>query len=390
MFDPIRELIAQHRIPQALAEAAKLDLQPGRRSQLLNFRRRWNQLTEESINNTREARLLKIEENDVIVDFMRWLDALEYSGGEDEAVPSPLPPHAGAPATAQTTTATSSGEGFSNKNRLMPILLGLLGLIIVSVVGYILATDKESSVLPPEVVVKEQPAGQPADTPPPNTPAPDKPEPDKPADTPTPADPKPRGSRPDKPASLATDLVAVPARIDPSVLAPANVMKMDTARLINPGVLFTNISLMTNGSQVDLAVAVYKANKSPTKFDAKLTNNLSGYLQREIKPMKVSDDVLTSTFHNLEGRERLTLRGFMTDKRLKANRARYILTADVRNIDSQGKGYLRLMLYDVARGKGFTRRKSIDIGTSTRLKEKDLAYAARDYLKEMKDRGLFK
>ncbi|MEL7161338.1 MAG: hypothetical protein AAFN92_11335, partial [Bacteroidota bacterium] len=127
-----------------------------------------------------------------------------------------------------------------------------------------------------------------------------------------------------------------------------------------------------------------------TAYNAALSKSLASYLDREWKE-NIQTDVLTQKFHDDPDRERLQLRAVFPNKdQLNVKRARYLLTTDIRNVSAQGKAELRILLFDVSRGKGFTRGKQIDIGTNNQYKEKDLLYTCNDFLKEFRERGLFK
>lgn len=77
MFDPIRELIAQNRLHQAFEACSELTLSASNRSKLIALRRRWDMISTDLISNTREERLIRIDENQLVQDLLAWLDFMD-------------------------------------------------------------------------------------------------------------------------------------------------------------------------------------------------------------------------------------------------------------------------------------------------------------------------
>jgi len=401
MYDAIRQLISENRLSQALREMQQLDLSREHASRLVTIQRRHRILENKAMGNLIEERLIRIEENGIVEDMLLLLDHAEHPLPDGETTaPAGIGAGAGASSGSANTgngrNTTGTGDGRTTTQKLLPYLLGGGALLLLAVFWFS-RPDPEPTPASPATEArteatltqaerdeiakqerirleeerkqqqeKERLAREQADASQPSTST---------------------ATRPSVTLSNATLEKLKEAQtsqvetgqvlqVDPSILA-----KQDLRRLVPT-------ALMTSGPQVHTAVAVYRNKKAPTAYDASLTASLTKYLDQTFQG-SIQGDVLTDVFHKLEGRDRLQMRGLMTDDRLKVDRAKYLLLVDVRNVNLQGKADLRMCLYDVARGKGFTRGKQIDIGTSSRLKEKELIYQTVDYLKEMNGRGLY-
>lgn len=383
MFNPIRELIAENKIVQALAACGDLDLTPANRSRLISLRRRWDLLAEQTIAQTREERLLRLEENGVVEDLLKWLDQMEYAPAKEEW--SVKVTH-----TKQGGGAAAGAKPGPAKSNARWLWTGAATIALLAVIWMAWPGADPAPVA--ENPTRELPQDPPAESP-------TREEPSAP-----PAKEEPPTDGPIKPGTTRinpADLVATtPGKIDLSKVDISAVPLNKDIRLNSDALrkLAAANALMTAGDQVDIAVALYRNTKAPTKYDPVLSKALASYLMREAGALDVAPEVLTQKFHDHDKRERLQLRGTFEASGLNVKRARFLLLADIRNIDVRGKAELRLCLYDVERGRGFTRGSSINVGTSartnistgSRLKEKELFYAARDYLKEMKERGVLK
>jgi len=387
MFDPIRELIAENKIAQALAACGDLELKPTDRSRLISLRRRWDLLIDKDIAQTSEQRLLTLEGNGVVDDLLKWLDQMEYSRSSKEEW-SVKVTHTKKDTGSGAAAGTGNGSLKSNAKWLwigaVVIAVFAAGLTLMMVDRSAPVTDKEEA--------RELPRNPDATDPPAReerTPSPEA----------EPTEPTP--TVPGKTKYNPGELVAVdPAKTSKLQIDPSKVQINPNIRLNSDALrkLAAANALMTTGEQVDIAVALYRNVKAPTEYDAVLSKALASYIKRETGSMDVAPEVLTQKFHDHEKRDRLQMRGIFDATGLNVKRARFLFLGDVRNIDARGKAEFRMCLFDVARGKGFTRGKSIDVGTSartnvstgSRLKEKELFYAARDYLKEMKERGILK
>jgi hypothetical protein len=385
MFNPIRELIAQNKIAQALASCGELNLSPTNRSRLISLRRRWDLLTEQAIAQAREERLLRLEENGLVEDLLKWLDHMEYTPEASEEW-SVKVTH-----TKQGTgTGAAAGTGNGSvKSKVKWLWIGAAVIVLLAVTWMLWPPTSPTGEAATEArEVRETPPADGNNTESPTSPATEEP-------------PVTKPTNPGRTKVNPGDLVAVdPSKIDLSKIDPSRV-QLDPNLRLNPDALrklAAANALMTTGDQVDVAVAFYRNAQAPTKYDAVLSKALASYLGREAGGLDIAPDVLTQKFHDHEKRDRLQMRGVFDATGLSAGRARFLFLCDVRNIDARGKAELRMCLYDVERGKGFTRGKGIDVGTSartnaatgSRLQEKELFYAARDYLKEMKERGILK
>lgn len=111
-----------------------------------------------------------------------------------------------------------------------------------------------------------------------------------------------------------------------------------------------NVAFMTPGEQLVMTLAVYAGTKS-TSLNSQLTKSLEGFLQRVLRSKDIDAAALTKAFHDSKERQLLTSGRSSSDKRLSARRARYIVLADISNINREGKGRLRMCIYDTSTGK---------------------------------------
>jgi len=347
MFNPIREQIAENKIAQALAACGDLDLAPADRSRLISLRRRWDLLTEQAIAQTREERLLRLEENGVVEDLLKWLDQMEYSPeAKDEWSVKVTHTKKGA--------AAGTGNG-SVKSNAKWLWVGA-SLIALLVVTWIWRTNVNPDLAP---TAKVEQASEATETPARNEPT--------------------------------------PGKID---LSKVDLSKVEASKVqINPNIrlnsetlskLATVNALMTKGEQVDIAVAIYNNDKPPTKFNASATKSLAAYLDRKIGGMDVADNVLTQKFHDHDQRDRLFKRGLIDDNSLTAKRARFLLLVDLRKQGTSDKAFMNLCLYDVERNKSVPKNKISTSPYTSGQQIKEMYYFASEFLKEMKERGILK
>lgn len=115
MFDPIRELISQNQLREAFQACDELTLSASNRSQLIALRRRWDMISTDLIGNTREERLIRIDENQLVQDLLAWLDFMDSDVQHDQPV--------------DRETSTSGQE----KKKSSPWGIGLILLLILGV-----------------------------------------------------------------------------------------------------------------------------------------------------------------------------------------------------------------------------------------------------------------
>lgn len=380
MFNPIREQIAENKIDQALAACGDLDLAPADRSRLISLRRRWDLLTEQAIAQTREERLLRLEENGVVEDLLKWLDQMEYSPeAKDEW--SVKVTH-----RKKGTGATAGTGGGSVKSSAKWLWVGA-SVIALLAITWIWRANVNPDRAP---TAKVEQAREATETPARNEPATPPAREEPPAKTPT---------TPGKTTLKPGDLVATtPGKID---LSKVDLSKVEASKVqINPNIrlnsetlkkLTAANALMTTGEQVDIAVTVYNNEKFPTSYDASASKSLADYLDRKIGNMDVAYNVLTQKFHDHANRDRLFKHGAIEDKSLTAKRARFLLLVDLRKVSrTSDKAKMSLCLYDVGRNKSFPDNRQSRYQYSSEQQVKELYTYVDKYLEELKERGILK
>ncbi|MEO0733345.1 MAG: hypothetical protein AAFZ52_10960, partial [Bacteroidota bacterium] len=276
MYDAIRLLIRENRIADALRAMDDLDLSREHASRLDSLHRRWRILEDKAMGNLIEERLIRIEENGIVEDVLKLLDHAEH----------PLP-DLGADAGAITVSKTVKVPDAAGGKSRMPLYLGF-GAVALAFLAWVLWPSPT-----PSPVAEDTPPAQEE-----------------------PAKEEPTGTRP--------EVVLTDAARERLREAAAERISNQELR-VDPSVLRrVTTAFMTSGEQVDVAVAVYHAKKSPTSHSAELSKSLSSYLDREWKK-SFATDVLTETFHKYKDRERLQLRAANdANDKLKVNRARYL------------------------------------------------------------------
>jgi hypothetical protein len=348
MYKTIREKIRENRIAEALKEMDELRLSREHTSRLVNLHRRYRVYQDKAISNLAEERLLRIEENGIVEDILTFLDMVEFPAKYEQE-------EEGAAAGATERTKEQGKKSGSGR-----WVLPVIGLAVVAMLAFwMLQPDGKPTPVKPAT---EQPETQE------NT--------DKPG-RPTLTNPR----IPDGKVTLNPDV------IDRVELKPVTGMKID------PNILSRTLLLqpfMTEGKQIPMAFALYYNKKSPTEYNETMSRKMGGFVRNFLK-REISLDVLTKAFHQSEIRDRVVLRATSDeDKRLKSERTPYLLLLDVRD-EQRNKGYMRICLYDVARQKGFTRGKSILVKDAKgQITYSEMAAFVKEYLTELRERGLFK
>ncbi|MFK8163341.1 MAG: hypothetical protein AB8H12_12840 [Lewinella sp.] len=349
MYNTIREKIRENRIAEALKEMDELQLSREHTSRLVNLHRRYRVYQDKAISNLAEERLLRIEENGIVEDILTFLDMVEYPAKYEQEE------EVGGAAGAKNKDEQRKEKG----NRWLLSAIGLIALALVAF--WWLQSDNDPTPAKPAVEAQEKPE-----------------EPDKPdANRPTLTNPR----IPDAKVTLNPDV------LDRVELKPATGLKID------PSVLSKALLLqpfMTEGKRVPMALAFYYNKKSPTEYNETMTRQMGGFV-RSFLQREISMDVLTKAFHQSEIRERVVLAGTSEkDKRLKTERAPYLLLLDVRN-EQRNKGYMRICLFDVSRQKGFTRGKSVTLRDSNgKIVYREIANFVQEYLTELREKAVFK
>ncbi len=360
MFDTIRKKIRENRLAAALHDMDELPLSREHRSRLVNLHRRFRVYQDKAIGNLIEDRLLRIEENGIVEDLLMFLDMVEFPAKDQEI-----------PESDTEGAAAGAGKEQRRKKSWLPLLL--VGVVILALAVWWLLPAATPKPIGEATVERVEPSERPAAEQPSDQPATEEPE-----------------KNPERPTNPGTSRVpAGKLTINPELLQRPDLTRVKDLQL-DPRVLSRTLlpALMTQGPQVDLAVAVYRNRKAPTKYDEALSKSLATYLDGQFKE-SITYGVLTDAFHDLEDRDRMVLRGAMEDNRLSSKRARYLLLVDIRNLTVTNKADFRLCLYDVARQKGLTKGSSVDLGSWTSIKQKDMSYQAKAFLTDRKERGLF-
>lgn len=324
MFDPIRQLISQNKLRQALDACGELTLSASNRSQLIALRRRWDMLAADKIGNTREERLIRIDENQLVQDLLAWLDFM------DSDLPAKKTENA-----AQVPEPPEPPKKSSLKR---------IGLILLLLVG---------AVFGGKYLINQFGEG----------------------DGPTKQERTPVTEQDIRDRITTNSELESPSR---ETLTPVSRDGSTTGRL------------MTAGPKVKLTVAVYVGRRSTTSYQDELTKQVARYLSA-LQSYVVPTDVLTNTFHTSKERESINLSDSISNPPpLNANRTLFLLLIDIRNIDREGKGYLNLSIYDVARKKPIRKGSDIKMEDLDAKGAKQLARDAHEYLQRMKENGLFK
>ncbi|SEQ82829.1 hypothetical protein [Neolewinella agarilytica] len=373
MYEQIREHIRENEIPEALNAMDKLPLSAELKGKLLTLHRRWRIYENRAMSNLEEERLLRIEENQIVDDMITLLNRAEDSKGtvrQREVKVTYTEREAGATAGAGGVNKSSGGipRWLLYAGGLALLLFGGVWLV-KSMQGPDPATGELAGSTPP---VTESSADREAP----------------PSSTDTPESPPASDDAPPSSTERPTLRPATDLKIED--LSRVKELQVDPNILRNPRILDAikaNAPLMTEGSYIPMAIAVYYNEKAPTAYNEELTKTLGSFIRARIQ-REASMEVLTKAFHVSDMREKIVLRAIGGDARLKSSRAKYLLLCDIRQV-SGDKGYLRMCLYDIARQKGFTRGKSITIRSGKSFQEKELLMAVQEYLTELKKRGLY-
>lgn len=364
MYEQIREHIRENEIPEALDAMDKISLSAELKGKLLTLHRRWRIYEDRAMSNLEEERLLRIEENQIVDDLITLLNRAEDSKGtvrQREVKVTYTEREAGA----------NAGAGGGQKSKGIPLsyLLGALGLIALLAFGWwIMQPKPEPAATPVSAGTAEDQQAPPSSST---------------SETPSATDDAPPSSTGRPTLRPATDL-----KIED--LSRAKDLQIDPNILRNPKIIEgikINAPMMTTGDYVPMAIAVYFNEKAPTAYNEELTKTLGSFIRARVQ-REVSMEILTKAFHLSDMREKIVLRSYGGDARLKSSRAKHLLLCDIRQVTGE-KGYLRMCLYDVARQKGFTRGKSITIRSGKSFQEKEMLLAVQEYLSELKKRGLF-
>ncbi|WP_020567866.1 hypothetical protein [Neolewinella persica] len=348
MYETIREKIRENRVAEALKDMDALQLSREHTSRLVNLHRRYRVYQEKAISNLSEERLLRIEENGIVEDILTFLDMVEFPAKYEQEK------EGGVAGAAERTKEQGKKAGLGRW------VLLVLGLAVMALLAFwVLQPDDKPTPVNPTT---EQPE---------RTEDPDKPE------RPTLTNPR----IPDGKVTLNPDV------LDRVELKPATDLKLD------PNILSRALLLkpfMTEGKQVPMALAVYYNKKSPTEYNETMTRQMGAFV-RSFLQREISMDVLTKAFHESDVRERMVLRATSDeDKRLKVERTPYLLLLDIRS-EARNKGSMRICLYDVSRQKGFTRGKSVLVRDGKgNIAYGEMAAFVREFLTELRERGLFK
>ncbi|MBC6993266.1 hypothetical protein QWY85_13545 [Neolewinella lacunae] len=369
MYDNIRDLIRDNRLEEALVamEGIELSTHPENdlASQLIILQRRWRSLQDKMIGNLAEDRLIAIEESQLVQDMLTLLRRAESPAFRHEKTPSGDGSKSVRDAGQIRPSEPQRGDRKARRPR-WPYLAA--GVLLLALLAWAVLPRNEkptqASTTAQETPVQEEPKDA---TLPPADPA------KEPGRTQEP-DPSPgTGTTPVRPGGVLIN----PELLDRVQLDPGLVRDTRIRQLIKP--------LMTDGPQVDIAVAYYQGKASTTSYNSTQAQAFASYLDKELKA-NVGTEVLTDAFHDHEDRERLQLRGAFTDARLKTKRAKYLLLVDLRNETLLGKADYRLCVYDVARQKGFTRGASVNLKSVGAIKE--MLNKAQAFVTELEERGI--
>lgn len=139
-------------------------------------------------------------------------------------------------------------------------------------------------------------------------------------------------------------------------------------------------------SQDNIAIAVYRARKSPTAFDPDLSADVGRMLQKW-GYTNASANLLPTGFHTSEIREQLQFRGKTNQPGfMQRIDARYLILVDLRGYSSSNKvADFRIALYDGEIDKGYTRGLSLRLDEQTTLLNEEFYAKLRQYLVYVRD-----
>lgn len=345
MYEPIRQLIRENRLRKAMHSMNQLDLSREHASRLVTLDRRLRIIENKQIGNLSEERLLTIEENGLVQDMLVFLDQVEY----------PHPDH-GTTGTKERGAAAGTGDG--SKKGLGKWFGFAAVLIALLAIGFLLWPEENENPdkVPPIGKLEVPPTGN----------------------SPTNGltdEEKRKLAQQQEEAKRQEELRQQEAQKEKhrqELIAKARRQAQAEAQDV----------FMSSGKQVDMAVAVYAGPGNLTKADASLSKSLSGFLSRVAKKKSVSHEVLTSNFHNAKERDLMFFGRTQADKRLSSKRARYLVLADVRNVNKEGKAQMRMCIYDTATGKSMIHGETVNVGTAPQMQEKYILYAMKAFITE--------
>jgi hypothetical protein len=341
MYDAIRQLIRQNRLRKAIHDMGDLKLSREHASRLVSLDRRLHILENKKIANLSEDRLIVIEENGLVEDMLVFLDQVEFP--QRRHTKAHHIDHQGAAAGTQQAPKKSMGKWIG-------IAAAIIALLAI---GFLLWPDA-----PKASPVSEARVTAPTEQPSPSL---------------TDAERKKEAQRleDEKKKEDIRQQELLKERERQKRLAAAK--KEQEAQ---------NAAFMTSGKQLDITVAVYTGQASTTKPNADLTKNLDSYLRRFFNGKSIDAAALTKTFHYSKERELILFGRSGGEKRLLSHRARYVVLADVRNVSKEGKGDLRMCIYNTSTGKSLIRKESINVGTAPQMLDKYIIYAVRAFVGE--------
>lgn len=351
MYEPIRQLIRENRLRKAMHDMNQLDMSREHVSRLVTLDRRLRIIENKQIENLSEERLLTIEENGLVKDMLVFLNQVEFPQQSHQSGPADL---RGAAAGAKEVSKKSSGKW-----------IGLtVATIALLTIGFFLWPE--------------------------NNPSPAKAQPTSELRVPPGGDTPNKGLTDEERKKLALqeeeakkqEELRQQEAIKERERRIAEAKKRRLAEEEDNTNTGTSTAFMTSGDQVDMAITVYSGQGNLTKEDLFLSKSLSSFLGRAVKEKTNSIDVLTSAFHNAKERDLMFFGRAQADPRLSPRRARYLVLADVRNVDNEGKAQLRMCIFDTASGKSILRKETAAVGTASQMQEKYILYAVRAFITE--------